>query len=142
MVVAPEETAPPRWAVLLVNPGARRGGETLDGVLARLREGGVAVREDTLGTPEEIEHKIRRRRQSTAPSSAAGTESLSMAALGQIMATGVALGILLHGHGQRPGPHTRHPGRAIRNERGQQQEERGTGTEPSAPAGLPIGDLV
>ena len=66
---------PPRRAVLLVNPGARRGGDAIDGVLARLRGGGVAVREAELGAPEEIERHIRegRTKPPTAPSSAAAT---------------------------------------------------------------------
>ena len=93
MAPAPED-APPRRAVLLVNPGARRGGEALDGVLARLREGGVAVREDTLGTPEEIEHNIRKAKDKADCAIVAGGDgSLCLAAPG-IVATGVTLGIL------------------------------------------------
>ena len=67
---------PPRRAVLLVNPGARRGGEAIDGILARLRGGGVAVREAELGAPEEIEAPHpggRATTPPTAPSSAAAT---------------------------------------------------------------------
>ena len=82
--------APPRRAVLLVNPGARRGGDAIDGVLARLRAGGVAVREAELGSPEEIERHIREGDEPTAPDCAivcGGDGSLCLAAPG-LLATG------------------------------------------------------
>ena len=47
--------------VLLVNPEARRGGEALDGDLARLREAAIAVPRTPSGRREEIERDIRRR---------------------------------------------------------------------------------
>jgi YegS/Rv2252/BmrU family lipid kinase len=94
MVVAPEEAAPPRRAVLLRNPGARRGGEALDGVLARLRAGGIAVREDTLGTPEEIEHNILEGQENVDCAIVCGGDGSLCMAVPAIMATGVTLGIL------------------------------------------------
>lgn len=44
----------PRRALLLMNPGARRGGEGLDGVLDRLRAGGVALDEQEVDGPERV----------------------------------------------------------------------------------------
>ncbi|HET9067978.1 MAG TPA: lipid kinase [Amaricoccus sp.] len=87
---------PPRRAVVLVNPGARRGGDAIDGILARLRAGGVSVREAPLGTPAEIEQQIRGDGEAAAADCAivcGGDGSLCLAAPG-LLATGATLGIL------------------------------------------------
>lgn len=89
--------APPRSAVVLVNPGARRGGDAIDGILARLRAGGIAIREADLGTPDEIERHIRGDDDPAAAADCAivcgGDGSLCRAAPG-LVATGATLGIL------------------------------------------------
>ncbi|HRO12312.1 lipid kinase [Amaricoccus sp.] len=105
MVYLPGQ-APPRHAVVLVNPGARRGGDAIDGLLAKFRAAGIAVRESELGSPEEIERHIREGGGETdcapdgAPDGApdcaivcGGDGSLCLAAPG-LLATGVTLGIL------------------------------------------------
>ena len=85
---------PPRSAVVLVNPGARRGGDAIDGVLDRLRGGGVEVREAELGAPEEIERHIRDGDEKPDCAIVCGGDgSLCLAAPG-LLATGVTLGIL------------------------------------------------
>ncbi len=94
MAADSEDTAPPRRAVLLVNPGARRGDEAIDGIVARLRKGGVEVREDSLGSPEEIERKILEGKEKVDCAIVCGGDgSLCLAASG-IVATGLTLGIL------------------------------------------------
>ncbi len=91
MTLSPE-AAPPRRAVLLVNPGARRGDEALDGIAAQLRRGGVVVRTAQLGAPDEIERHIRQEEVDCAIV-CGGDGSLCLAAPG-VVATGVTLGIL------------------------------------------------
>ena len=86
------QTAPPRRALMLVNPGARRGGETLDGLVAKLRAAGVAVRQAPLGSAEEIERSIRAEAVDCAVV-CGGDGSLCRAAPG-VLATGAELGIL------------------------------------------------
>lgn len=86
------EAVPPRRAVLLVNPGARRGDEGLDGVTAILRAAGVAVRQAPLGTTEEIERSIRA--EETDCAIVGGGDGSLSAAASAIVATGVTLGIL------------------------------------------------
>ena len=84
----------PRRAVLLLNPGARRGADAIDPVLDRLRAGGVALDERPMTSPEEVTRVL------TAAAATAdcaivggGDGSLRMAAAG-IEASGLALGIL------------------------------------------------
>jgi YegS/Rv2252/BmrU family lipid kinase len=84
--------APPRRAVALVNPGARRGGEATFGVLDRLRQGGVAVREAPLGSAAEIERAIRAEETDCAIV-CGGDGSLCRAAPG-LLATGATLAVL------------------------------------------------
>jgi YegS/Rv2252/BmrU family lipid kinase len=54
MSAAPESPSPARRAVLLINPGARRGDEGLDAVAARLRAGGMEVEEAELDGPDTV----------------------------------------------------------------------------------------
>jgi YegS/Rv2252/BmrU family lipid kinase len=92
MSAAPKIPSPARRAVLLVNPGARRGNEQLDAVMARLRAGGMDVAEDRLDGPEAVERSVR-----AGPVDCVvicgGDGSLCRAAPGFI-ATGTTLGIL------------------------------------------------
>ena len=89
--------APPRRAVVLVNPGARRGGEAIDGILAKLTEAGVTLHEASLGTPAEIEARIRAAEGPDGPADCAivcgGDGSLCRAAPG-LIASSFTLGIL------------------------------------------------
>lgn len=80
----------PRRAVLLVNPGARRGDEEIDGLVARLQKGGLSVRQAHLGSPEEIERRIG---DSDCAIVCGGDGSLCRAAPA-LIATGATLGIL------------------------------------------------
>jgi len=84
----------PRRAVLLLNPGARRGGEGIDAVLDRLRAGGVALDERPMTSPEEVA-RLLAAAAATADCAivGGGDGSLRMAAAG-IEASGLALGIL------------------------------------------------
>jgi diacylglycerol kinase (ATP) len=86
--------APPRRAVALVNPGAGRAGEALDGALDRLRAGGVELREAELGAPEEIEARIREGGPEVDCAIVCGGDGSLCHAAPAIMATGVALGVL------------------------------------------------
>jgi diacylglycerol kinase (ATP) len=47
-----------RTALMLVNPNARRGGEAIDGIVARLEAGGLTVIKDNFSSAAEIENDI------------------------------------------------------------------------------------
>ncbi len=92
--MAVQEAVPPRRAVLLVNPGARRGGEQLHGVIARLRAGGVEIHEETAQGPDEIAGVLRRHAGAADCAIVCGGDgSLCLAASG-VVETGLTLGIL------------------------------------------------
>jgi YegS/Rv2252/BmrU family lipid kinase len=84
----------PRRALLLLNPGARRGGEGIDAVLERLRVGGITLDERPMGSPEAVEQLLR---EAAATADCAivggGDGTLRLAAAG-IEASGLPLGIL------------------------------------------------
>jgi YegS/Rv2252/BmrU family lipid kinase len=84
----------PRRALLLLNPGARRGGEGIDAVLDRLRAGGLVLDERPMDTPEAVERLLH---EAAATADCAivggGDGTLRLAAAG-IEATGLPLGIL------------------------------------------------
>lgn len=88
----------PRQAVLLVNPGARRGDEGIDALADRLRSGGVAVATEPMGSAEAVQACLAgwaTRAESPADCAivAGGDGSINMAAAG-IEASGLTLGIL------------------------------------------------
>ena len=80
--------------MLLVNPGARQGGEGLDAVIARLRGGGVELVEESPEAPDTLDAAIRRHAGSADCAIVCGGDgSLCRAAPG-LLASGLALGIL------------------------------------------------
>ena len=84
----------PRRALLLLNPGARRGGEGIDGVLDRLRAGGVALDEQPMESPEAATRCLREAAERVDCAIVGGGDgSLRMAAAG-VEASGLPLGIL------------------------------------------------
>lgn len=86
-------TSPVRRAVLLVNPGARRGEEEIGHIVERLRDGGLETDREPLGSAEEIEARIRRHGDAAAIVVCGGDGSLCLAAPA-VIATGLPLGIL------------------------------------------------
>jgi len=84
----------PQRAVLLLNPGARRGGEGIDAVLDRLRAGGIALDERTTTSPEDVgRHLAEAAATADCVIVGGGDGSLRMAASG-VEAAGLTLGIL------------------------------------------------
>lgn len=87
-------TVRPRRAVLLANPGARRGGEGIEALADRLRAGGVDVLQEAMETPEAITATlVRHGDDADCVVVAGGDGSINMAAAG-IKASGLTLGIL------------------------------------------------
>lgn len=83
-----------RRALMLVNPNARRGGEELDSVVARLAEGGVDVVIERFETPDEVSGDIvRRRHEADLVIVCGGDGTINSAARG-VLATGLPMGIL------------------------------------------------
>ena len=84
----------PQRALLLLNPGARRGGEGIEAVLDRLRAGGVALDERPMSSAEEV-GRLLSEAATTADCAivGGGDGSLRMAAAG-VEASGLTLGIL------------------------------------------------
>ena len=89
------EAAPPRRAVLLVNPEARRGDQRIDGIVARLGAGGIALIGEPASSPDELGRIVRGTRQtrSTAAIVCGGDGSLCRSAPA-LLATRAALGIM------------------------------------------------
>jgi diacylglycerol kinase (ATP) len=86
--------ARPRRAVLLLNPGARRGAEGIEAVLDRLRAGGVALDEQPMTSPEEATRGLAAAAATADCAIVGGGDgSLRMAAAG-IEASCLPLGIL------------------------------------------------
>jgi diacylglycerol kinase (ATP) len=88
------EAAAPRRAVLLANPGARRGGEGLEAVLARLRDGGMAVEEVPVDGPEDFAVALRRAEGAAEVAIVAGGDGSLCLAAPSLVETGLTLGIL------------------------------------------------
>ncbi len=84
----------PRKAVLLVNPGARSGGDGIDALAARLAAGGVAVAREPMGSVEAVTACLQRWADDADCAVVAGGDgSINMASAG-IAASGLTLGIL------------------------------------------------
>jgi YegS/Rv2252/BmrU family lipid kinase len=84
----------PRRAVLLLNPGARHGGDSIDPVLDRLRAGGVALEEQPMTSPEQLTRcLVAAAATADCAIVGGGDGSMRMAAAG-IEASGLTLGIL------------------------------------------------
>ncbi len=92
MSAEPDASPSARRAVLLVNPGARRGAEGLEGVIARLRAGGMIVEEAELDGPEALARSLVTGDLDCAVV-CGGDGSICRAAPG-FLASGVTLGIL------------------------------------------------
>jgi diacylglycerol kinase (ATP) len=87
------QAARPRRALLLVNPGARRGGEALDAATDEMAAAGIEIRMERSGSAEEIERVLRAHADVDVAVVCGGDGSISRAAAGFI-ATGTPLGIL------------------------------------------------
>jgi YegS/Rv2252/BmrU family lipid kinase len=88
------EAAAPRRAVLLANPAARRGGEGLEAVLARLRDGGMAVDEVPVAGPEDFAVALHRAEGAAEVAIVAGGDGSLCLAAPSLVETGLTLGIL------------------------------------------------
>ena len=82
----------PRRAVLLLNPGARRGDEGIAPVLDRLRDGGMALHERSMDAPDAVEGMLGEA-GADCVIVGGGDGSLRLAAAG-IWASGLPFGIL------------------------------------------------
>lgn len=85
---------PRRRALMLINPNARRGSESLAPVISRLEAGGIGVQAERFQTPEEVSADIERRHhQADLVIVCGGDGTINSAAKG-IMATGLPMGIM------------------------------------------------
>ena len=96
-------------ALLLVNPKARRGGEAIDAVVGRLHRGGLDVTIEPFDALPEIARDIVRLRESADLIILCGGDGTIASGALAVVECGLPLGIIPHGHGQRPCPHARHP---------------------------------
>ena len=85
---------PPRRAVLLLNPGARRGGEAIDAVVDRLRAAGVELVEELMRSPEQVARCLRAQAGTTDCAIVGGGDGGLRVAAEGLAATGLTLGIL------------------------------------------------
>jgi diacylglycerol kinase (ATP) len=83
-----------RRALMLINPNARRGSDSLAPVIARLEQGGVDVKVERFETPGEVSPDIERRRDEADLVIVCGGDGTINSAAKGIMATGLPLGIL------------------------------------------------
>jgi diacylglycerol kinase (ATP) len=83
-----------RTALMLVNPNARRGGEAIDGIVARLEAGGLSVIKDNFTSPAEIENDIIGRANQVDLVIACGGDGTLSAAAPALIKTGLPLGIM------------------------------------------------
>jgi diacylglycerol kinase (ATP) len=89
----PEASGPPRRAILVVNPEARRGAEEIDGVIDRLRAGGIELDEASIGEPQALEALVATSNGADCAIVCGGDGTLCHAAPG-LLACGLTLGIL------------------------------------------------
>lgn len=83
-----------RRALMLINPNARRGSDSLSPVISRLERGGIDVRVERFETPSEVSPDIERRRDEADLVIVCGGDGTINSAAKGIMATGLPLGIL------------------------------------------------
>ena len=88
------EAAPPRRAVLLVNPAARRGDQRIDGIVARLAAGGIALTGQPASSPDELERIVRDAPDPVDTVIVCGGDGSLCRAAPALLATGAALGIM------------------------------------------------
>ncbi len=86
--------APPRRALVLYNPGARRGTEALDPALERLAEAGIEALAEPFSGPEEIAADIRARAGGVDAILVAGGDGTLMRAAPALVEAGLPLGVL------------------------------------------------
>jgi YegS/Rv2252/BmrU family lipid kinase len=89
---APDQ--PPRRALMLVNPHARRGGQALEPVVARLERAGLTVTREAFSGPGEVSPDIIRRAQEADLVILCGGDGTLNAAAPALIRTGLPLGIL------------------------------------------------
>ncbi|WIJ24820.1 lipid kinase [Devosia sp. RR2S18] len=89
-------TPPParRRALMLVNPNARRGTEALEGVVERLRNGGVDAVIERFATPDEVSADIARRRHEADLVIVCGGDGTINSAAKGVLETGLPIGIM------------------------------------------------
>jgi YegS/Rv2252/BmrU family lipid kinase len=84
----------PRRALLLINPGARRGGEPIDAALERLRAGGIEVEEARSDSDDDKGDALRAQAEGFELVIVAGGDGTLCRAAPGILASGLPLGIL------------------------------------------------
>ena len=88
------EAAPPRRAVLLVNPEARRGDQRIDGIVARLGAGGIALTGEPASSPDELGRIVRDAPDPVDTVIVCGGDGSLCRSAPALLATGAALGIM------------------------------------------------
>lgn len=83
-----------RRALMLINPNARRGSDTLDPVIARLERGGIDVMVERFQTPGEVSADIERRHREVDLVIVCGGDGTINSAAKGVMATGLPMGIM------------------------------------------------
>ncbi|MBL8594106.1 MAG: NAD(+)/NADH kinase, partial [Devosia sp.] len=83
-----------RRALMLVNPNARRGTESLDAIVARLEAGGIDVAIERFSSPGEVAADIVRRRHEADLAIVCGGDGTINAAANGVVAAGLPMGIL------------------------------------------------
>ncbi|MDB5614943.1 MAG: hypothetical protein JWQ22_2596 [Devosia sp.] len=83
-----------RRALMLINPNARRGSDSLDPVISRLEAGGIDVQVERFQTPGEVSADIERRRHEADLVIVCGGDGTINSAAKGIMATGLPMGIM------------------------------------------------
>lgn len=86
--------APPRRALLLLNPNARRGSEGISPVIDRLRAGGIDLREETMNSPEETSRLLTEAKGAVDCAIVGGGDGTIRAAAKGILKSGLPMGIL------------------------------------------------
>jgi diacylglycerol kinase (ATP) len=91
---APWSIAPPRRALVLSDPGARRGKEGIEPALDRLRDAGIAVIAETFSGPDEVVTDILRRAEEADAIVLCGGDGTLNSAAPALLQTGLPMGIL------------------------------------------------
>ncbi len=81
-------------ALMLVNPNARRGGEAIGGIIARLETGGLTIIKNKFTSPAQIENDIVKRANEIDLVIACGGDGTLSAAAPALIKTGLPFGIL------------------------------------------------
>lgn len=90
----PWSIAPPRRALVLSNPGARRGGEGIEPALERLRAAGIHVIAETFSGADEVVTDILRRAEEADAIVLCGGDGTLNRAAPAVLQTGLPMGIL------------------------------------------------